>query len=72
MATVTRRPDKGLRGVDKQQDSLQDNRVGPYDPVPGADVRGEPIPANTGSAHALPEGLKRGRKGPLNKTTGRR
>jgi hypothetical protein len=89
MATVTR-PGKGLRGVDKKQDSLQDNRQGAYDPVanvdvadasqqtareraqPGADVRGKPVPANTGSARSLPEGLKRRRKGPLNKTTGRR
>jgi hypothetical protein len=88
MATVTRRP--GLRGVDKKQDNLLDNRQGAYDPVskvdaadhseqtaheraqPGADVRGKPVPTTTGYAGALPEGLKRRRKGPLNKTTGRR
>ena len=90
MATVTRRPGKGLRGVDKKQDNLQDDRQGAYDPVanvdaadfsqqtareraqPGADVRGNPVPTTTGYAHSLPEGLKRRRKGPLNKTTGRR
>jgi hypothetical protein len=40
---------------------------------PGADVRGEPIPAETLPVddHALPEGLKRKRKGPLGKAEGR-
>ena len=38
MATVTRRPGKGLRGVDKKQDSLQDNRQGAYDPVANVDA----------------------------------
>jgi hypothetical protein len=47
----------GLRGKDKQQDRLQDDRQGTYDPVK--------------NAPSLPEGLKRKRKGPLSKTRGR-
>ena len=40
---------------------------------PGADVRGEPVPVGKRAAEAdsLPEGLKRERKGPLNKSDGR-
>ena len=40
---------------------------------PGADVRGEPVPAGKHAAEddSLPEGLKRERKGPLNKSDGR-
>jgi hypothetical protein len=90
MATVTRRPSKGLRGQDKKQGDLQDRRQGAYDPVanvhgadsgkqiareraqPGADGRGKPGPTTSVYPHSLPEGLKRRRKGPLNKTTGRR
>jgi hypothetical protein len=40
---------------------------------PGADVRGAPIPGNkmVPRDNALPEGLRRERKGPLNKSYGR-
>jgi hypothetical protein len=38
---------------------------------PGADVRGEPAPAHSPTADDVPEGLKRERKGPLNKSDGR-
>jgi hypothetical protein len=39
----------------------------------GADVRGDPAPADSAEAmeQGLPEGVKRERKGPLNKTDGR-
>jgi hypothetical protein len=40
---------------------------------PGADVRGEPVPAGDQAVEedSLPEGLKRERNGPLNKIDGR-
>ena len=40
---------------------------------PGADARGGPVPAGKHAAgkDSLPEGLKRERKGPLNKSDGR-
>ena len=40
---------------------------------PGADVRGPPVAADPTPSgdNALPEGLKRARKGPLNKSAGR-
>jgi hypothetical protein len=37
----------------------------------GADVRPEPLPG-TDQGYPLPEGLRKPRKGPLNKDTGRR
>lgn len=37
----------------------------------GADVRPEPLPGPD-EPYPLPDGLRRERKGPLNKTTGRR
>jgi hypothetical protein len=81
----------GLRGSDKKQDRLQDDRHGAYDLVgntnlfdtnqqtsrelaqPGADVRGTPVlaPKLPMEDYGLPEGLKRERKGPLNKSSGR-
>jgi hypothetical protein len=39
---------------------------------PGADVRGEPVPAKLPmEEYGLPEGLKRKRQGPLDKDSGR-
>jgi hypothetical protein len=77
----------GLARADKNQDHLRDLRQGAYDSLanssvpdtnqqtaheraqPGADVRGEPIPME---GYGVPEGLKRERKGPLNKNEGSR
>ena len=53
---------------------LDTNQQTPHERAqPGADVRGTPIPAGKTAAReeALPEGLKRERKGPLNKSDGR-
>ena len=38
---------------------------------PGADVRGAPVPAHPSKIDDVPEGLRRERKGPLNKSDGR-
>jgi hypothetical protein len=38
----------------------------------GADVRPEPLPGPDEGPYPLPEGLRKERKGPLNKDTGRR
>jgi hypothetical protein len=53
---------------------LATNQQTPHERAqPGADVRGAPVPAGKAAAkdESLPEGLKRERKGPLNKSDGR-
>ena len=53
---------------------LDTNQQTPHERAqPGADVRGTPVPAGNAASQeeALPEGLKRKRKGPLNKSDGR-
>jgi hypothetical protein len=76
----------GLKGQDRKQANQRDARQGAYDPVGnqtvpdtsqqtpheqaqhGADVRGAPLPTENA---ALPEGLKRQRKGPYDRNRGR-
>jgi len=75
------------RRADNTQDRLRDTRRGAYDPVgnetvpdtsqptpheraqPGGAMQGEPVPARTSE---LPAGLKRARKGPYGRNSGRR
>ena len=75
------------RPTDNTQDRLRDTRRGAYDPVgnetvpdtsqptpheraqPGGAMQGEPVPARTSE---LPAGLKRARKGPYGRKSGRR
>jgi len=74
----------GLSGHDKQQGDLQDvdasrgqpreagtagERTPHQDAQPGADVRGQPSMVK--KEEALPEGLRRERKGPYDKDVGR-
>lgn len=55
---------QGLRGKDKQQAGLRDERGGSYDDgTVGVPERARDVD--------LPEGLKRQRQGPYNKDTGR-
>jgi hypothetical protein len=81
-------PAHGLRGNTEKHPDLRDAQGGTYGTAPGkergeqvvehpsaheaaqtgADVRSEAEPKPT----TMPEGLERGRAGPLNKTTGRR
>jgi hypothetical protein len=75
----------GLRGADRQQADLvdQDSRTPRRLPPtntdrrsegmaaqPGAEVKAEPL-SQTAALNAPPEGLRRRRRGPLSKTTGR-
>jgi hypothetical protein len=52
-----------------QPDQVREKRTAHQDAQWGADVRPEPLPGNE---PVLPEGLRRQRKGPLDKNRGRR
>lgn len=77
----------GLRGKDKRQEALQDNRRGAYDSagialapdtsIPTARERAQPGAGMQGDPvpirkSDLPEGLRRQRKGPYDRNRGRR
>jgi hypothetical protein len=53
-----------------QPDQVREERTPHQNAQPGADVRGEPLAPE--SNRPPPEGLRRARKGPLNKRSGRR
>ena len=55
-----------------QPDQVKDQRTAHEAAQSGADVRAEPLPSKKEGNSPLPEGLRRERKGPLSKNTGRR